>query len=192
LLNYAIDPGILAPLVPQGTELDTWQGRTLVSVVGFRFLRTRVLGLPVPFHTNFDEINLRFYVRRVVAEEVRRGVVFIREVVGLPAIATVARWAYHEPYVALPTRHHIEMDGASGANGLARYQWRQQRWYTLEATISGPSRPLEPGSQAEFITEHYWGYTRQRDGGTIEYRVTHPRWQVWTPTAAASGGSSCC
>ncbi len=65
MLSYEIDPELLQPLVPRGTDLDTWQGRTYVSVVGFLFLRTRVLGIPVPFHRNFEEVNLRFYVRRL-------------------------------------------------------------------------------------------------------------------------------
>src|SRR4051812_23124769 len=73
MINYVVDPAALAPLVPAGTELDLWQGRAYVSVVGFRFLNTRVLGIPVPFHRNFDEVNLRFYVRRSVNGEWRKG-----------------------------------------------------------------------------------------------------------------------
>ena len=180
-----IDPAALLPLVPRGTELDQWQGHTLVSVVGFRFLDTRVFGVPIPFHRNFAEINLRFYVCRRGPDGWRRGVVFIREVVPRRMIALVARIGYNEPYVALPMRHLVQMEAAeSGGAGLAHYQWRQDRWYTIEARTSGPPHPLEPGSEAEFITEHYWGYTRQRDGGTLEYRVDHPRWRVWTAESA--------
>ncbi len=189
MLNYEIDPALLAPLVPQGTELDRWDGRTLVSMVGFRFLGTRVRGIPIPFHRNFDEINLRFYVRRRDPDGWRRGVVFIREVVPRRMIALVARLGYNEPYVALPMRHLVQMEPAeSGGNGLARYQWKQDRWYTLEVTTAGVARPLESGSEAEFISEHHWGYTRQRDGGTLEYQVNHPRWRVW---AAESSRLDC-
>lgn len=181
ILNYAIDPAVLSPLVPRRTELDLWHGRALVSMVGFRFLHTRVMGLPIPWHQNFDEINLRFYVRRMAQDGWRRGVVFVKEVVPRSLIATVARMAYNEPYVAHPMRHLIQVESTeSGGTGRARYQWKQDRWYTLEAEVRGPPRALEAGSEAEFITEHYWGYTRQRDGGTIEYRVEHPRWRVWT------------
>jgi len=186
MLNYDIEPSLLTPLIPRGTELDLWKGRTLVSVVGFRFLDTRVLSVPIPFHRNFDEINLRFYVRRKAADGWRRGVVFVREVVPRRLIALVARVGYNEPYVALPMRHQVDIvTTESGGVGLARYQWRQQhRWYTIEARTSGPSQPLEPDSEAEFITEHYWGYTRQKDGGTLEYRVDHPRWRVWSAESA--------
>ena len=81
LLNFEIEPDVLLPHVPGGTEIDLWDGRCFVSVVGFRFFRTRLMGLPIPFHSNFLEVNLRFYVRREVQGELRRGVVFIKEIV---------------------------------------------------------------------------------------------------------------
>src|SRR5215510_14081912 len=107
MLNYEMEPQILQPYVPAGTELDTWGNKTFISVVGFMFLKTRVLGLPIPFHQNFEEINLRFYVRRKTEEGWRRGVVFIKEIVPRAAIALTARWLYNENYVALPTGNVI-------------------------------------------------------------------------------------
>jgi uncharacterized protein len=104
MLNYEVDAALLAPYIPSGLEIDYWQGRTYVSLIGFRFLNTRVLGFPIPFHRSFDEVNLRFYVRR----EECRGVVFIREIVPRAAIALVARRVYGENYVSLPMRHQIE------------------------------------------------------------------------------------
>src|SRR5215831_8739585 len=101
MLNYVVDPAMVADLVPRGTEFDSFDGRTYISLVGFRFERARVRGLWIPFHSDFDEVNLRFYVRRVLEGEVRRGVVFIREVVPRWAIAATARRTYNEPYVAL-------------------------------------------------------------------------------------------
>ncbi len=178
MLNYRIHPAVLRPLVPKGTELDTWRGEAMVSVVGFRFLKTRVLGVPVPFHTNFDEVNLRFYVRREEAGKIRRGVVFIREVVPRWAIAALARWTYNEPYVACP------MKSEAGPTG-ARYAWESAgRWNQVAVKVEGEPSPLVAGSEAEFITEHYWGYTRQRDGETVEYEVKHPPWRVWNAAAA--------
>src|SRR5262245_30634025 len=111
MINYQVDPSILQASVPAGTELDQWRGRTFVSLVGFLFLKTRVLGLRIPFHENFEEINLRFYVRRRGAEGWRRGVVFIREIVPRQAIATAARIFYNENYAARRMSHRIEMDG---------------------------------------------------------------------------------
>lgn len=178
MLNYRIDASVLRPLTPSGTELDSWHGETMVSVVGFRFLNTRLLGLPIPFHRNFDEVNLRFYVHREVAGTPRRGVVFVREVVPRMAIATVARWTYNEPYLACPMR-------SEQGPGGARYAWRHgKRWHSLAVEVTGEPQPLVAGSEAEFITEHYWGYTRQRDGGTVEYEVRHPPWRVWSAQSA--------
>lgn len=184
MLNYEMDPALLRPLVPAGTELDAWGGVTYASVVGFLFRRTRVLGVPIPFHRTFEELNLRFYVRRKGPEGWRRGVVFVKEVVPRFAIAAVARWIYNENYVALPMRHRVALSAETG--GSLEYGWRTGgRWSTVRAEVRGPARPLAEGSEEEFITEHYWGYARQRDGGCVEYQVEHPRWNVWRAESAA-------
>jgi uncharacterized protein YqjF (DUF2071 family) len=189
MLNYRVDPALLEPLVPRGTTLDHWQGATYVSLVGFLFRDTRVLGVPMPLHRDFEEVNLRFYVRREAGGEVRRGVTFIREIVPRAAIAIVARLTYNEPYVALPMRHAIAAQNGDDAPGTVRYEWRQRAgWSALSVEASGSATALAPGSEAEFITEHYWGYTRQRDGDTVEYHVTHPRWRTWTVNSAAVRG----
>ncbi len=182
MVNYQVEPDLLLPLVPAGTELDSWNGHTFVSMVGFLFLNTRLLGLPIPFHTDFEEVNLRFYVRRRGPEGWRRGVVFVKELVPKTAIAAVARLVYNENYQALPMRHTLEqrLDGAS--TGIqAEYGWRVNgRWNRLLVQTAGPLLPMTPGSEAEFIAEHYWGYAAQRDGGCVEYQVEHPPWRVWS------------
>jgi uncharacterized protein YqjF (DUF2071 family) len=176
MLNYRVDPGILQPLVPPGTELDAFQGQTFVSIVGFQFLRTRVRGIPFPFHTNFEEVNLRFYVRRRGADGWRRGVVFVRELVPRWIIAFIARTCYREPYLALPMSHRIE---SNPPTLRVEYQWRRAgRWESLHAVAAGQPQDIETGSPEEFITEHYWGYTA-RAGASSEYQVEHPRWRVW-------------
>jgi uncharacterized protein len=184
MLNYEIDPAVLRPLVPCGTELDSWQGKTFVSLVGFLFLRTRVLGIPIPFHRNFEEVNLRFYVRRQAGEESRRGVVFIKEIVPSAAIALVARWVYNENYVALPMRSRVQHpDPSNGMRGELEYGWTiRSKPNIIRVECGGePSYPA-PGSEEEFITEHYWGYVVQRDGSALEYEVRHPKWRVWRAT----------
>ena len=180
MFNYAVEPSLLEPLVPAGTELDSWRGQTYVSLVGFLFARTRVLGVPIPGHRTFEEVNLRFYVRREHAGETRRAVTFIRELVPRAAIATVARLAYNEPYVALPMRHEFGEHGPSGVPITVNYEWKLGAdWAGLRGNPCGDGVTAATDSIEEFITEHYWGYTRQRDGGTVEYRVDHPRWRVW-------------
>ena len=186
MLNYEVDPAILRPFVPRGAELDTWNDRHFVSVVGFLFLKTRVLGLPVPFHRDFEEINLRFYVRRRAEDGWRRGVVFIKEIVPRWAIAAVARVVYNENYVARRMRRRMDLDnGTIALNGSVEYSWRDGGlWHHVRAKTAGEARPLAAGSEEEFITEHYWGYAAQRDGGCVEYRVEHPRWLVWRTSEA--------
>ena len=188
MLNYEIAPAVLNPWLPAGTELDLWHGKTFVSIVGFRFLKTRVWRIAFPFHGSFEEVNLRFYVRRQADDGWRRGVVFIKEIVPRAAIAFAARRFYNENYIALPMRHKID---AHSAEYSWRFRGRQNRIKVTtrpgsagvspagSSTISS-SEPQElvPGSEAEFITEHYWGYSRQPDGSTMEYKVEHPRWRV--------------
>ena len=177
MLNYEIDPAVLEPYLPAGTELDTWDGRHYISVVGLLFLNTRLYGISVPFHRDFEEINLRFYVRREVAGEVRRGVVFIKEIVPKPAITMVARAFYNENYVTLLTSHSIDKDGSSMS---VAYRWKQPDFtHSLVVRAEGSPTLLRDDTEEEFIAEHYWGYAAQRDGGTLEYEVEHPRWRVW-------------
>ena len=179
MLNYPVERSLLEPFVPQGTSLDTFQGRAYVSLVGFLFLNTRVLGVPVPFHRDFEEVNLRFYVRRFADGDWRRGVVFIKEIVPKPMIAAVARAAYNEAYIALPMQHQIELQ-PDGAPASVEFCWEQgESSFALRAKAANPARLPAPGSLEEFLTEHYWGYVRQRDGGSVEYQVEHARWHVW-------------
>jgi uncharacterized protein YqjF (DUF2071 family) len=181
MLNYIVDPTILEPYVPRGTELDRWNDRVYLSLVGFMFLDTRVLGIPIPFHRDFEEVNLRFYVRRLGPEGWRRGVVFVKEIVPRWAIATVARVVYNEQYVSLPMRHKLDLDGETiGDGGSVEYGWQLNGcWNCLGVETEGPAVSLAPGSEAEFITEHYWGYAAQQDGSSMEYQVEHPPWKVW-------------
>ena len=176
ILNFVVDPAIIAPLVPPGTELDYENGGTFVSVVGFLFLDTRLLGLSIPLHRDFEEVNLRFYVRKKSADTWRRGVVFVRELVPRRAIALVARAFYGERYLALPMKHDIEHVDLRLS---VEYSWRRGgNWEWLKMSANGEPQSIPAGSHAEFITEHYWGYTCIR-GGCSEYRVEHPRWKVW-------------
>ena len=179
MLNYTIDPDSLIGYVPAGTELDTWNGSHFVSLIGFQFLDTRVKGIPIPFHRNFEEINLRFYVKSKSTDGWRRGVVFVKEIVPKRAIATVARSLYNENYVVHATDSKV-YDRVESMDGHAEYSWRHgNKWLRIGGAYSGDSSYPESGSHEEFISEHYWGYTAQRDGGTIEYKVDHPQWSVW-------------
>jgi hypothetical protein len=190
MLNYEIDPAVVGPLVPRGTELDVWNGRTFLSLVGFRFLRTRVFGITVPGHRDFDEVNLRFYVRRKVDGAWRRGVVFVKEIVPRAAIAAVARWLYNENYVACSMISSVQPPGTSGAaQGSVEYTWKYgSSWNRIHARFDSDPGPPAENSEEEFITEHYWGYVPQRDGRTLEYAVEHEKWRVWRAATAEFEG----
>src|SRR6202158_4495174 len=152
MLNFVVDPKICAPLVPLGTEIDYENGETFVSVVGFLFLDTRLLGLPIPLHRDFEEVNLRFYVRKKSADTWRRGVVFVRQLVPKRAIAIIARTFYGEPYLAVPMKHDIEHVDLKVS---VEYSWRRgSRWESLKLSASGEPQNIPAGSHAEFITEH--------------------------------------
>jgi uncharacterized protein YqjF (DUF2071 family) len=180
MANWEVDPALVAPYVPRGVSLDLEAGRCYVSLVGFRFERTRVFGLPVPFHTSFPEVNLRFYVVRDAADGPRRGVTFYRELVNRPAVAALARWYYNERYRTVPMQYRLDLaaDGRIAPSGQASYQWfAAGRWNRLSAVRCGPWQSVADDRHVEFIVEHFYGYGVGHDGRTIEYRVDRDAWQ---------------
>jgi len=181
MLNYEIDPALLSPHVPAGPELDVFQGRTMASMVGFLYFDTRVLGVGFPFHRNFPEVNLRFYVRYRSCEGWRRGVVFVKELVPRRIVAWIARTIYDENFRYVPMQYAITpRQDEPEVPGKVEYQWKSaDRWNRLAVETIGPARPLVEGSEEQFIAEHYWGYTARRDGTTSEYEVEHIPWRVW-------------
>lgn len=177
MANYPVEEEVLRPYLPYGTEFDYWEGKLYMSLVGFMFLNTKVLGIPVPFHRHFEEVNLRFYVRYKAENEWRRGVVFLRELVPKTMIAFVANTVYGEHYRTLPMRHNIEQEADSLR---VEYGWKTASgWSSFGAVCAAQAQEMPEGSEAEFITEHYWGYTRLGDRKTSQYQVEHPRWQVY-------------
>ncbi len=177
IANYEIAPSILAQYIPYGTELDLWQDKCYVSLVGFMFLNVKVIGLKIPFHRNFEEANLRFYVKRKEGHEWKRGVVFIKEIVPKPAISFIANTVYRENYETLPMRHVWE---ENAQNQVVEYAWQKNSdWYKMRVEAGLQPSDIQIDSETEFITEHYWGYAKVNDHKTNEYQVTHPRWQAY-------------
>lgn len=177
MMNYEVVPHVLKPYLPAGTELDLWEGKALVSMVGFMFNNTKVLGVKWPFHINFEEVNLRFYVRYFDGVEWKRGAVFISEIVPKHAIAIIANALYKEHYSRFPMRHSATAAGNGHTNFL--YEWKVNgRWNKLGATVNNKLEPIQPGSAEEFIFEHYWGYNPWSDKVTMEYQVEHISWQT--------------
>ncbi len=174
MMNYQIDPALLEHLIPKGTEIDLYDGHCFVSLVAFMFLDTRVMDFLVPFHVNFEEVNLRFYVKRETQEEIRRGVVFVKEIVPRAAIAMIARRLYGEPYEKWSMTNFRD-------NTLVRYTWEKDACANSVSVERGENLgvPAE-ASHGEFIIEHYWGYTKRGGNRTDEYKVQHPKWELFS------------
>lgn len=173
MANYKVEPALFDGLVPRGTELDLYQGECYLSLVAFKFLDTAVMGVKIPFHTNFEEINLRFYVQRKVAEEIRRGVVFVKEIVPRAAICWVANTVYGENYEAWDTA--FEED----ENELGYFWTRDDCENGMSVEYQDSLGVPAEESREAFITEHYWGYTRRSARRTDEYLVEHPKWELF-------------
>lgn len=205
LLNFRVPAELLAEFAPPGTEPDRLDGAAYLSIVGFRFQDTRLFGLPIPGHTRFAEINLRYYVKRHVHGQWRRGVVFVKEIAPRRAIGVAANWLYNENYVTRPMRSNICIANTHLSPGdTVEYAWRstspltllktkggdsndsgplrgrpsESSWNRLAARIGASLQPYAPGSFEEFLVDNYWGYVRGRDGRTREYRVLHDPWRV--------------
>ncbi len=179
MANYAVHEEVLRPYLPHKTELDLWNNTCYVSLVGFLFKNVRVMGCRIPFHINFEEVNLRFYVRYKEGNEWKRGVVFIKEIVPRRSITLVANTLYSEKYKTMPMRH-TWMENEQGL--VTEYQWKKNNWYTFKTISEKEPVAMAEGSEAEFITEHFWGYTKVNTQKTSEYGVEHPRWMVYPVT----------
>lgn len=177
MANYEIDPSILKHFLPNKTEFDTYNGICYVSLIGFLFSNTRILGVKVPLHINFEEVNLRFYVRYNDAGIWKRGTVFIKEIVSKPAITFVANTLYKEKYETMPTRYSWK---TSDEKLLIEYEWKKNKnWNSISIETEKQPLDIDADSEAEFITEHYWGYAKMSEHKTKEYGVEHPRWQMY-------------
>ncbi|WP_420601855.1 YqjF family protein [Flagellimonas sp.] len=177
LANYIIDKELLTKYVPAGTELDLWNGNCYVSLVGFMFVNTKLLGIKIPYHTNFEEVNLRFYVKRFENGEWKRGVVFIKEIVPKRALTFVANTVYNENYETLPMEHSWSLENDQRT---VQYRWKKNnQWNSIKVKASMEQFNIEPNSETEFITEHYWGYAKVNGQKSNEYEVTHPKWEVY-------------
>ncbi len=175
LINYEIDSEILKKHLPIGIEIDFWNSKCYVSLVGFQFNNTKILGLKIPFHINFEEVNLRFYVKRFENGAWKRGVVFIKEIVPKPAITFIANTLYNEHYQTNKMNHSITQNEGSKT---FIYRWENDKqWNSIALETKSNPIQIELDSEAEFITEHYFGYTSYNKKTTFEYEVTHPRWE---------------
>lgn len=182
MFNYAVDPQILKKHVPTGTEIDYFNGKALVSIVGFLFNDTKVLGIRWPFHINFEEANLRYYLKRLDGTQWKRGVGFVSEIVPKPLVASLANLFYNEHYSTAKMGHQIV---EKGDNIFVEYSWRKRNQFrnVLQINAVPKLQDIPEGSEEEFIFEHYFGYNQLSSTTTIEYAVNHPRWKIYPVTS---------
>ena len=149
MANYIVDPKVLVPYLPNGVELDFYNGQTYVSLVGFMFKNTRIFQIPIPGLGTFEEINLRFYVTRKKGKELKRGVVFINETVPNKLVAWIANRLYNEHYIAVPTKHEWNVNAK---NKTIEYRWKiAKKWNSLSVIAGLEKKLMAKESFEEFI-----------------------------------------
>ena len=175
MANYEIEPSALAPYLPKGVELDYYNNKTYVSLVGFMFKNTRLFGVPIPFFGSFEEINLRFYVKKVENRKIKKGVVFINETVPFKIVALLANKLYKEHYISIPTRNSIDITEYK----KIKYEWKvNDKWNSIAVQSDTKKYKIEQGTIEEFIFERYFGFTKLSDNSTQEYQIHHPKWMT--------------
>ncbi len=175
MANYAVEAAVLTPYLPKGVELDYYNDKAYVSLVGFMFKETSLFNIPIPFFGTFEEINLRFYVKRKEGARVKRGVVFINETVPFKAVAWLANKLYKEHYITIPTKNSIDIAGTR----QVKYEWKiDNHWNHLKVDAALDTEKMKRGSMEEFIFEHYYGYTKINPLVSQEYQINHPRWLI--------------
>jgi uncharacterized protein YqjF (DUF2071 family) len=176
MANYAVDPKVLIPYLPKGVELDSFEGKFYVSLVGFMFNKTRIFKVPIPYLGSFEEINLRFYVLRKHEGKIKRGVVFINETVPFAPVAWMANYLYKEHYTAVKTKHRWHL---TDTLKTIDYSWeKDKKWNNIRVNAHSQGNAMKAGSVESFIFEHYFGYTRVNEHKTLEYRINHPSWKI--------------
>ncbi len=176
MANYAVPQEVLKPYLPKGVELDLYKEEAYVSLVGFMFKGTRLFNIPIPYFGNFEEINLRFYVKRKEGDIEKRGVVFINETIPYKLVAWVANKLYKEHYTTIPTKHVINEN--ENEKQIEYYWAKNKKWNSIKLLASAVAYKMENDSFEFFIYEHFLGYTKVDKYTTIEYELMHPSWEI--------------
>lgn len=176
VLSYAVPPELLQPLTPRGLMLDTRDGQCFASLVAFDFENTRFKGMAWPFHRDFPEVNLRFYVRNKAGE---RGFCYVREFVPKRLVCWIARRLYHEPFERVPMTSDVHRKNA-GLEVIHKFR-HHERWQEIAVATTGaaPLLPTEDSWESYFLDQQ-WGFGTDEAGRPIRYRIAHPRWLVYS------------
>jgi uncharacterized protein len=176
MANYEIEPSILEPYLPKGVELDFFNNKTYVSLVGFMFKKTRLFGVPIPFFGSFEEINLRFYVRKVENRKIKKGVVFINETVPFKIVALLANKLIQGTlFISIPTKNTISIE----ENKHITYEWKvNNKWNSIKVVSDTNKYKIEQATIEEYIFERYFGFTKISNFSSQEYKINHPKWMI--------------
>tara|TARA_B100000809_G_scaffold118758_1_gene117075 strand:- start:46028 stop:46750 length:723 start_codon:yes stop_codon:yes gene_type:complete len=175
--NYIIDPAILDKHIPNGTLLEAHNGKHYVSLVGFRYCETRLLNIRVPYHHIFEEINLRFYVKREISPgNWRSEVAFAKLFFPKKALTLVAKYIYKENYETLNMRHSwTEKEN----HLLTSYGLHKKNWHNFEIQSDKKSRKVASDSSEFFFSKHYWGTSQIDHRSSTVYEIEHPDWEAY-------------
>jgi uncharacterized protein YqjF (DUF2071 family) len=176
MVNYEVPKAVLIPYLPVGTELDDFEGKYYVSLVGFQFLQSSIFDVPIPVYGSFDEVNLRFYVKRKIGDEIRRGVVFISEIVPNRIVAFLANSLYKEHYSYAKMKSAISVENNQKKISYCWFKHRSE--FSINTLFEQKEVSMLPGSHEQFIYEHYYGYTKVNESQTWEYKVNHDTWRT--------------
>lgn len=176
MINYLVDRAVLLPYLPHGVDLDTYEDKVFVSLVGFKFAKSKIFGVSIPIYGSFDEVNLRFYVKREDGGELKRGVVFISEIVPYQIVSFLANSLYKEHYRTAKMESSITL---AGKKKYLKYAWKTaQNNCLIDVIFENEVAEIEANSEEEFIYEHYYGFTKVNENETWEYKVNHSRWKT--------------
>jgi uncharacterized protein len=176
MANYAVEAEVLQPFLPRGVELDLYNEKGYVSLVGFMFKNTKIFKVPIPYFGSFEEVNLRFYVKRKDTDIEKRGVVFINETIPYKVVAWMANKLYKEHYTTIPTKHIINVNNE---RKQVEYYWKINKvWNSIKVNATLTNEQMLESSFEEYIFEHYFGYTKIDEENTEEYTINHPRWKI--------------
>lgn len=177
--HWPLDPSAVAPRLPAGLALDTFDGAAWLGVVPFRMTDTGLRGLPpVPTARRFPELNVRTYVHAGG----KPGVWFFSlDAASALAVAGARAW-FHLPYF------RARMSCERPAGGVIYASQRTHRGappLVFDATYRpvGAEFRSRPGSIEAWLTERYALYAADRRGRVFRGDIHHPPWPL-RPAAA--------
>ena len=177
VVNFETTKIFLEKHLPAGTELNDWNGKYFMSLVGFQFSKTKICGILSPFYRSFPEINLRFYVKRKTKTGWQNGVVFIKEIAPAKLIGFMAGWLYNENFICLKMKSRFINEGDKNK---IEYCWNiNNEWNYLKAIVKNKPVHYPQESLEGFISSHYHGFTRITETQTKEFEVIHSPWKIY-------------